>query len=108
MILALMDCPAAVGGVFNIGSDQPVSILELAQRVIAAVDPSLQIEFISYAEAYDEDFEDCRRRVPDLSRLRAQIGYETQYDLDGVIRELVAWKRTQLSAKAAPDAPDED
>ena len=36
MVLALMDAPAAVGGVFNIGSDRPVSILELAQRVIAA------------------------------------------------------------------------
>ena len=48
MILALMACPAAVGGVFNIGSDQPVSILELARRVIAAVDPSLAIEFVSY------------------------------------------------------------
>ena len=39
-VLALMDCSAAVGRVFNIGSDQPVSILELAQRVIRAVDPA--------------------------------------------------------------------
>ena len=38
MILALVQCPAAVGGVCNVGSDQPVSILELAQRVIAAVE----------------------------------------------------------------------
>ena len=50
MILALMETPAAVGGVFNIGSDQPVSILELAQRVAAAVDPS------------------SRDRVPELRR----------------------------------------
>ena len=70
MILALMQCPAAVGGVCNIGSDQPVSILELAERVIAAVEESgpqstisnqqstisnpspLRIEFQSYTEAY--------------------------------------------------------
>ena len=68
MILALMDCPAVVGGVLNIGSDQPVSILELARRVIAAVDPSLAVEFASYAQAYSEDFEDCRQRVPDLTK----------------------------------------
>ena len=96
MILALMDCPAAVGGVFNIGSDQPVSILELARRVIAAVDPSLAIEFISYAQAYSEDFEDCRRRVPDLTKLHNLTGLQAQYGLDDIIRELVEWKRRQM------------
>jgi UDP-glucose 4-epimerase len=96
MVLALMDCPAAVGGVFNIGSDQPVSILELAQRVIAAVDPSLRIEFVSYARAYGEDFEDCRRRVPDLTKMHELTGLRAQYGLDDIIHELVAWKRERL------------
>ena len=93
MILALVDCPAAVGGVCNIGSDQPVSILDLARRVVAAVDPSLAIEFISYTRAYGEDFEDCRRRVPDLTKLRKLTGLRAQYQLDDIVRELVAWKR---------------
>jgi len=92
-ILGLMETPQAVGRVFNVGSDQPISILELAQRVIAAVNPSLAIRFQSYAEAYDEDFEDCRRRVPDLSRLRETIDFCPRYDLDSIIREVVAWKR---------------
>lgn len=94
-ILGLMDLPEAVGRVFNVGSDQPISILELASRVIGAVDPSLSIEFISYADAYSRDFEDCRRRVPDLSRLREAIGFEPRHDLDGCIREVIAWKRQQ-------------
>ena len=93
MILALTECPAAVGNVINIGSDQPVSILELARRVIAAVDPSLEVEFISYAQAYSEDFEDCRRRVPDLTKLRNLTGLRAQYKLDDIIREIMAWKR---------------
>jgi UDP-glucose 4-epimerase len=93
MILALMDCPAATGGVFNIGSDEPVSILELARRVIAAVDPSLEVEFVSYAQAYSEDFEDCRRRVPDLTKMRSLTGLQARYGLDDIIRELVEWKR---------------
>jgi UDP-glucose 4-epimerase len=92
-VLGLMDMPTAVGRVFNIGSDQPVSILELAQRVVAQVDPRGKIEFQSYAEAYSSDFEDCRRRVPDLTRLRTTLGFQPKYDLDGVIREIVAWKR---------------
>ncbi len=101
MILGLMSCPAAVGGVVNVGSDQPISILDLARRVIAAVNPSLGIEFVSYAEAYSEDFEDCRRRVPDLTKLRALTGLECRFSLDDVIREVAAWKRRQ-SAGAVP------
>ena len=71
MVVALMAEPAAVGEVFNIGSDVPVSILELARRVLAVVDPTLGVEFQSYRDAYSDDFEDVRRRVPDLSKLRA-------------------------------------
>ncbi len=130
MILALMAAPAAVGGVCNVGSDQPVSILELARRVIAVVEESgetsrqgdretgrqgdiqssalslsprlpvspslrspLRIEFQSYAEAYGEDFEDCRRRVPDLTKLRRLTGLQARYGLDDIIRELVEWKK---------------
>jgi UDP-glucose 4-epimerase len=92
-IVALMQSPAAVGGVFNVGSDRPVSIRELAQRVIAAVNPALEIEYQSYAAAYSDDFEDIRRRVPDLSRLRRTIDFQLQYDLDGIIAEVVAWQR---------------
>lgn len=94
-VLDLMRVPAAEGRVFNIGSDQPVSILELAQRVIAAVDPSLAVEFQSYAQAYSPDFEDVRSRVPDLSRLRETIDYRPRHSLDDVIREVVAWKRSR-------------
>jgi UDP-glucose 4-epimerase len=92
-IVALMQAPAAVGGVFNIGSDRPVSIRDLARRVIATVNPALEIEYQSYAAAYSEDFEDIRRRVPDLSRLRRTIDFQLQYDLDGIIAEVIAWQR---------------
>jgi len=92
-VIALMESPAAVGRVFNVGSDQPVSILELARRVVTAVDPQLPITFQSYAEAYSPDFEDVRSRVPDLSRLRTTIDYRLQYDLDATIRDVIARRR---------------
>jgi len=94
-VLDLMATPAALGRVFNVGSDQPVSILELARRVVAAVNPSLAIEFQSYADAYSPDFEDVRARVPDLTRLRLTIDYRPRHTLDDVIREVVASKRAQ-------------
>ncbi len=92
-IADLMDCPRTAGRVFNVGSDRPVSIIELARMVIAQVDPSLEIELISYADAYDDDFEDCRRRVPELSRLRETIDFKPRRDLEDVIREVIASKR---------------
>lgn len=84
-VIRLVDTPAAAGHVYNIGSDQPVSILELAQRVIARVNPSADIQFQSYADAYDESFEDIRRRVPDLSRISAAIGFRPTFGLDQMI-----------------------
>jgi UDP-glucose 4-epimerase len=93
-VLQLMNCEAATGSVFNIGSDEPVSILELAQRVIALSGSRSTIEYQSYAEAYDRDFEDVRRRVPELTRLRATIDHRPQYDLDATIREVVASHRS--------------
>jgi UDP-glucose 4-epimerase len=92
-ILELMACPQAAGRVFNLGSDRPVSIRALAEAVARAVDPELAIEHVPYATAYAPGFEDIRNRVPDLTRIRDVIGYRPQFDLDDIIREVVAWKR---------------
>ncbi|MCA9156410.1 MAG: NAD-dependent epimerase/dehydratase family protein, partial [Planctomycetales bacterium] len=89
----LMETPSALGRVFNIGSDEPVSILQLAERVIALTGSQSRIQFQSYTEAYDEDFEDVRRRVPDLGRLKATISFARQFDLDAIIRDVVAARR---------------
>jgi UDP-glucose 4-epimerase len=88
-VLKLMDTEIASGRVFNIGSDQPVSILELATRVIQIAESSSEIDYQSYSQAYDEDFEDVRRRVPDLARLKSTIDWDPRYDLDRIIRELI-------------------
>ncbi|MFV2068444.1 MAG: NAD-dependent epimerase/dehydratase family protein [Pirellulales bacterium] len=92
-VVDLMGRREAVGRVFNIGSDQPISILDLAHQVVEAAHSTSAVEFQSYCDAYDKDFEDIRRRVPDLSRLRATIGYQPRYDLAAIIQELIAGKR---------------
>jgi UDP-glucose 4-epimerase len=98
-VLSLMDTPAAQGQVFNIGSDRPVSILELASKVIELSGSSSKVEFQSYTEAYDKDFEDIRRRVPDLSRLRATIGFQPRYELEAIIRDVTVWKQAEAAAR---------
>jgi UDP-glucose 4-epimerase len=92
-VIALMQKPAATGKVFNIGSELPVSIADLARRVIALSGSSSSIELQTYTEAYDCDFEDVRRRVPDLTRLRTTIPYQPRFDLDAIIRDVIASKR---------------
>lgn len=96
-VLELTATEAAVGRVFNIGSDDPVSILDLAQRVVAIAESSSSIEFQSYRVAYDEDFEDVRRRVPDLSRLRHTVACRPKFNMDEIIRDTIAWKRQSIS-----------
>ncbi len=94
-VLDLMALPEAAGRVYNIGSDRPVCIHELARKVVARVDPNIPIEFQSYAEAYSSNFEDCRSRVPDLSRLKETIQFTPKYDLERVIDEVIAHKRRE-------------
>lgn len=92
-VLALMSREEAVGRIFNIGGDEPMEILELAKRVVAAVDPRVPIAFQTYAEAYGADFEDVRARVPDLTRLGELLGKRPNRELNAIIAEVVAWRR---------------
>lgn len=93
-VARLVDTPTAAGRVYNIGSDVPVSILELAERVIARVNPDAKIEFQSYSDAYDDSFEDIRRRVPDLTRIREAIGFAPTKDLDAIIDAVAQHQRS--------------
>ena len=92
-VLALMASPEAPGRVFNLGSDEAVTIRGLAELVVQQVDPALAIEHLPYAEAYAPGFEDIRCRVPDLRRIRDTIDYRPRYALKDVVREVIASKR---------------
>jgi UDP-glucose 4-epimerase len=94
-VLELMETPSAVAGVFNIGSDQPTTILGLAKSVIAAVNPSLEVVFQSYADAYDPDFEDVRSRIPDLTRLRRAIRCRPEFDLEATVQDVIETTRAR-------------
>lgn len=92
-VIRLTSLPAAEGRVFNIGSDQPVTILKLAERVRELVNPQASIHYQSYSEAYDDSFEDIRRRVPDLSRIRQTIQYSPKFGLTEIIEDVARGAR---------------
>ncbi len=94
-IIGLMQNPAAIGEVFNVGSTEEISILELAQAVIREVRGREAIEgadyvFIPYEEAYEPGFEDMARRVPDTGKIRRVIGWEPEIPLAETLRQVAA------------------
>ena len=93
-VIDLIESPAAHGRVFNVGSDEEVSIRELAERVRALADPEAEIVHVPYEEAYEEGFEDLGRRVPDLSRIHEVSGYVPTLSLDEILVRIVAWMGT--------------
>ncbi len=93
-VIELTNSESAQGKIFNIGSDEPVSILELAELVKSRANSEAKIEFQSYSDAYDKDFEDIRRRVPCLDRLKATIEYTPKYDLKGIVDDVIESRRT--------------
>ena len=99
-IIRLVETPAAHGSVYNIGSDSPVSIRELAHEIIQRTDPAIQVEYLAYRDAYGDDFEDVRRRVPDVSRLASTIGYTPSMTLGQILDDIIRWKRDQLNRSA--------
>ena len=76
----------AVGEVFNVGSEERVSIADLAERVRELVNPDVKIVYLSYEDAYGPGFEDILHRAPDISKIRSLIGYEPTLKLDDIIR----------------------
>jgi len=88
-LVRLQACPAARGEVFNIGSTEEVSILELAQLVIQLLGSSSSVEFVPYSEAYSPGFEDMRRRRPVVDKLFKLIQFRPATPLARII-ELAA------------------
>ncbi|MCD4701823.1 MAG: GDP-mannose 4,6-dehydratase [Candidatus Aegiribacteria sp.] len=88
-IASLVENPDAVGKVVNIGSTDEISIGYLAEKVRKISGSSSEIVLIPYEEAYPEDFEDMRRRAPDVSLLRTLTGKVPEAGIDAIIREIL-------------------
>ena len=86
----LLATPACHGRVFNVGSDRAVTIRELAELVIATLGSASRVRLVPYEEAYAAGFEDLKQRQPDLTRIRAAIGFEPERTLEETIRDLAA------------------
>lgn len=95
-LITLMDCPSALGQVFNVGSQERVTIEDLARRVIARTGSSSTIRYIPYSQAFGPGYEDMRHRAPSLDKIRALTGYTPKTSLDEIIDRVIAYIREQL------------
>ena len=88
-LIKLAHEPRAIGEVFNVGNTEEVTIGALAQRVKALSWSESPIQLIPYDEAYEAGFEDMPRRVPDISKVQALVGYQPRLGLDEIIRTVI-------------------
>jgi UDP-glucose 4-epimerase len=105
--VALGACEEAIGQVVNIGASDEITVLGLAHRVLGAVgdDSAERLQMVPYAQAFDKDFEDMQRRVPDTTRLTALTGWRSQRSLDQMIADVIEDQARQLgmSVSSASD-----
>ena len=83
----------AYGQVFNIGSQEEITIEGLAQKVIEITGSRSKIVRIPYEKAYEEGFEDMERRVPDTTKIHGLIGFRPTADLKTIIEDVVRYTK---------------
>ena len=89
-LMLLLDNKESIGNIYNIGSQELVSIRELAQEIIKRTGSKSEIKAIPYEVAYAKGFEDMRRRYPDTSRIKALVNWQPEHTLADIIDDVAA------------------
>ena len=106
-VMRLLEAPAAVGQVFNIGSSEEISIENLAKMIRAKLNSSSEIRYIPYEQAYEKGFADMPRRVPSTAKIEQCVGWHPATSLDTSIDAIVGYfrqKRPPLATSAAANS----
>jgi len=98
-LIKIINEQKAIGEVFNIGSQEEISIEQLAKQIIKLTNSNSKIEYIPYEEAYEEGFEDMQRRVPDISKINKLIGFKPTFTLSEIIEDIVKYLKNNNSKK---------
>jgi UDP-glucose 4-epimerase len=99
-LVALMESPSTTGEVYNVGSMESVTILELAERVLRATGSSSELVFVPYEEVYGQGIDEMFQRMPAIGKITSAVAWAPTIDLDGILAEVVDLART----RAVPSA----
>ena len=95
-LMGLMESAEATGEVFNVGGTEEISIEALAKMIIAATGSSSKISHVPYEVAFEKDFEDMQRRVPNIEKIRQCISFEPRTDLDTIIKSVINYMSLEI------------
>jgi UDP-glucose 4-epimerase len=95
-LLQLLDHAGARGQVFNVGNDQEITILELAERIRQMTGQRSTLAFVPYEQAYGQGFDDMQRRVPDLAKIQKFLGHKPQYDLEQILTDIIQYESARI------------
>ncbi len=95
-IVKLMSCPDACGQVINVGMDESISIEALADKIIDMTGSVSLKSWLSYEQAYGRPFDDMMTRVPDLSKVKALIGFEPKYTLEQTLQQIIDFETKRI------------
>lgn len=93
-MIALSHHPKAPGEIFNIGSEEEISIENLARKVKKLTGSKSSIRHIPYEQAYEKGFEDMPRRIPDLTKIKKWIGYSPKVSLDKLLEKVIEFEKS--------------
>ena len=93
-IINLAEHSDAVGQAFNVGSQEEITVEDLAKKIIELADSKSKLVYIPYDQAYEEGFEDMPRRVPDITKIKNLIGFKPTMDLAGIIKDVIKFSKT--------------
>jgi UDP-glucose 4-epimerase len=102
-LLSLLETESAIGDVFNVGSSEEISILELAERIIARTGSSSDVRFVPLEEAYEPGFEEVSHRCPNTVRLQTSTDWAPLHVLDDAIDDVIAFQQA-MGVGATPVA----
>ena len=88
-IVLMLDDSSSVGQIYNVGSEEEVTIKELAERICEQTGSPSKLTFIPYDEVYGDQYEDMLRRVPDTTKIRRALGWRPQHDLNAIIKRTI-------------------
>ena len=92
-LVQLTEEPKSVGEVFNIGSQDEITIEQLAKEVVKIAKSKSKIEYIPYEKAYEEGFEDMQRRIPDTTKINKLIGFKPTYSLVEIVKDIIKYQK---------------
>jgi UDP-glucose 4-epimerase len=99
-LVALAEEPATTGQIYNVGSTESVTILELAVRVLEATGSSSELVFVPYDEVYGHGIEEMFQRMPSIYKITETVGWAPTRDLDSILEEVVEDRRLSLARTA--------